>query len=253
MVALSFPSLTSVPLLYCVSSVQELTEERIQGFPGGASGQESVWQCRRHKGHGFDPWVGKIPWRRARRPAAGQNPVNRKAWWATALWVAKQPNTTEATQHTHKKGYSRAPWTFLFHRALLPPFCFETSSGLNGKCGFSRSSAPVLWKHPEQDMEMGWGGPSLNLTLLGSPVFTHTLHCLRRLHFHNTSSKTNDQGTSLEVHWLRLCLPMQGVRVQSLVGELRSHMPWGQNNQKISQKQNCNKFNKDLKTQQQQR
>ena len=123
MVALSFPSLTSVPLLYCVSSVQELTEERIQGFPGGASGQESVWQCRRHKGHGFDPWVGKIPWRRARRPAAGQNPVNRKAWWATALRVAKQPNTTEATQHTHKKGCSRAPWTFLFHRALLPPFC----------------------------------------------------------------------------------------------------------------------------------
>ena len=32
-------------------------------------------------------------------------------------------------------------------------------------------------------------------------------------------------GTSLEVQWLRLRLPMQGVRVWSLVGELRSHMP----------------------------
>ena len=42
MVALSFPSLPSVPLLYCVSSAQELTEERIQGLPGGASGKESV-------------------------------------------------------------------------------------------------------------------------------------------------------------------------------------------------------------------
>ena len=21
-------------------------------------------QCRRHRRHGFDPWVGKIPWRR---------------------------------------------------------------------------------------------------------------------------------------------------------------------------------------------
>ena len=32
-------------------------------------------------------------------------------------------------------------------------------------------------------------------------------------------------GTSLVVQWLRICLPMQGMRVRSLVGELRSHMP----------------------------
>ena len=247
MVALSFPSLTSVPLLYCVSSVQELTEERIQGFPGGASGQESVWQCRGHKGHGFDPWVGKIPWRRARRPAPGQNHMNRKAWSQSSRTQLKQLSIHTRKDTVGLPGHSY----FIGHCYLLS--AFEISSSLNGKCGFSRSSAPVLWKHPEQDMEMGWGGPSLDLTLLGSPVFTHTLHCLKRLHFHNTSSKTNDQGTSLEVHWLRLCLPMQGMRVQSLVGELRSHMPWGRNNQKISQEQNCNKFNKDLKTQQQQR
>ena len=40
--------------------------------------------------------------------------------------------------------------------------------------------------------------------------------------------KKNEIGTSLLVQWLRLRLPMQGVRVQSLVGELRSHMPRGQ-------------------------
>ena len=28
------------------------------------SDKESVCQCRRHGRHGFDPWVGKIPWRR---------------------------------------------------------------------------------------------------------------------------------------------------------------------------------------------
>ena len=55
-------------------------------------------------------------------------------------------------------------------------------------------------------------------------------------------------GTSLAVQWLRLCLPMQGVRVQSLVGELRSHRPRGQKNQNIKkQKQYCDKFNKDFK------
>ena len=33
----------------------------IQGFPGGASGKEPENQCRRHKRHGFNPWVRKIP------------------------------------------------------------------------------------------------------------------------------------------------------------------------------------------------
>ena len=34
------------------------------GFPGGASGKEPACQCRRRKRHGFEPWLGKIPWRR---------------------------------------------------------------------------------------------------------------------------------------------------------------------------------------------
>ena len=34
-------------------------------------------------------------------------------------------------------------------------------------------------------------------------------------------------GTSLVVQWLRILLPIQGVWVQSLVRELRSHVPRG--------------------------
>ena len=37
-------------------------------FPGGASGKELACQCRRCKRHRVGPWVGKIPWRRARQP-----------------------------------------------------------------------------------------------------------------------------------------------------------------------------------------
>ena len=40
------------------------------------------------------------------------------------------------------------------------------------------------------------------------------------------------------VKWLRLHLPMQGIRVQSPVGELGSHMPNGQ-----KKKQNMNNRN----------
>ena len=35
------------------------------GFPGGTSGKDLPCQCRRHKRHGFSPWVEEIPWRRA--------------------------------------------------------------------------------------------------------------------------------------------------------------------------------------------
>ena len=33
----------------------------VRGFPGGASGKEPAWQCRRPKRHSLDPWVRKMP------------------------------------------------------------------------------------------------------------------------------------------------------------------------------------------------
>ena len=39
----------------------------ILGFSGGASGKEHTCQCRRLKTCRFDPWVGKIPWRRTQQ------------------------------------------------------------------------------------------------------------------------------------------------------------------------------------------
>ena len=39
------------------------------GFPGGASGKEPTCQRWRTKRYRLDPWVGKIPWRRAWQPA----------------------------------------------------------------------------------------------------------------------------------------------------------------------------------------
>ena len=38
------------------------------GFPSGASGKEPACLCRGHKRCRFDPWVGKIPWRKAWQP-----------------------------------------------------------------------------------------------------------------------------------------------------------------------------------------
>ena len=38
------------------------------GVPGGASGKEPTHECKRRRRHRFDPWVGKIPWRRTYQP-----------------------------------------------------------------------------------------------------------------------------------------------------------------------------------------
>ena len=39
-----------------------------RGFLVGTSGKEPACQCRRQKRSGFDPWIWKIPWRRAWQP-----------------------------------------------------------------------------------------------------------------------------------------------------------------------------------------
>ena len=38
------------------------------GFSGGASGKEPGCQCRRLKTRRFDPWLGKVPWRKKWQP-----------------------------------------------------------------------------------------------------------------------------------------------------------------------------------------
>ena len=39
-----------------------------ESLPSGTSGKEPACQGRRRQRHGFHPWVGKIPWRRAWPP-----------------------------------------------------------------------------------------------------------------------------------------------------------------------------------------
>ena len=60
-----------------------------------------------------------------------------------------------------------------------------------------------------------------------------------------SQNKKPRTGTSLVIQWLRLHLPMQGMWVGSLVRELRSHMPWGQN-LNIEQKPYCKTLVKTL-------
>ena len=69
------------------------------GFTGGTSGKQSAWQCRRH---GFNPWVGKIPWRRAWQPTPvflpGESHGQRNKV-GYSPWGYKDSDSTEATEN----------------------------------------------------------------------------------------------------------------------------------------------------------
>ena len=85
----------------------------VPGFPGGASGKEPTWQCRRHKRCGFHPWVGKVPWRRewqltlvllpgeshGQRSLAGYSP-----------WGLTESDMTEVTEHACALGTDPSRW-----------------------------------------------------------------------------------------------------------------------------------------------
>ena len=69
-------------------------------FSDGASGKEPACHCRRCQRHGFNPWVGKIPWRRAWQPTLplflpGESHGQR------SLVVYSPQGLKEATWHTH--------------------------------------------------------------------------------------------------------------------------------------------------------
>ena len=69
-------------------------------------------QC---KGHRFDPWVRKIPWRRGDSPlqySCQENPMDRAAWRATVHGVAKSWTWVKWLSMYTQKEKREEPWYF---------------------------------------------------------------------------------------------------------------------------------------------
>ena len=73
------------------------------GLPGGASGKEPAcqrWRCKRYL---VNPWVGKIPWRRAWQPTPGFLPGESQGQRSLVGYgpqCHKDSDMTEETLHT---------------------------------------------------------------------------------------------------------------------------------------------------------
>ena len=74
------------------------------GCNGHTSGKESAYQCRRCRRHEFNPWVGKIPWRRKWQPSPVFLPgkFHGQRSLATVHGIAKESDMTEHTAHSSK-------------------------------------------------------------------------------------------------------------------------------------------------------
>ena len=93
--------LIAPPFAILKGPVQKHSGKPLGGsFPSGTSGKEHICQCRRHKRPGFDPWVGKIPWRRAWQPTPVSLPgesYGQRSLEGYSPWCCKELDTTEAT------------------------------------------------------------------------------------------------------------------------------------------------------------
>ena len=124
--------------LESVGRTQSLPEENQPERKGGdgTRGKGPACQCRRWKRHGFRPWVGKTPWRRARQPTPVfclENPMDRVTWRAMVHRVAK--NRTRLKQLTTQ-------WLTVFREG-------RAETGLKG-------SGVILKEGDEKIWYLGW-------------------------------------------------------------------------------------------------
>ena len=84
-----------------VLGLSYLSEAKLtKGLPWWSGGKESTCQCRRHKGHGFYPWVGEMPWNTKWQPTPvflpgkfhGQKNLAGHTELDTSEWLRTQGN-----------------------------------------------------------------------------------------------------------------------------------------------------------------
>ena len=120
---LSFPHIFHDLIAYCIlalndipsfegTTVYPLTYWRT-GLPSWLSDKEFVCQCNRYR---FNPWVGKITWKRKWQPAPGVLPgKSERGTWQTTYspWGCKELDTTE-----HAHAHWRTSWLFPMFQQL---------------------------------------------------------------------------------------------------------------------------------------
>ena len=93
------------------------------GFPGGTRGKELACQCRRHKRYGFNPWAGKIPWRRAWQPTSvilvWRIPGTEEPGGLQSIGLQRVEHDWSDFSHTHTHTHTHALFSLPPHHPTL--------------------------------------------------------------------------------------------------------------------------------------
>ena len=84
----------------------------------GWGGKESACQCRRHKRCKFNPWIGKIPWRKKWQPTPVFLPGQfhgQRSLVGYSLWGCKELDMTEQSTHTCMHNWITLLYTWNWH------------------------------------------------------------------------------------------------------------------------------------------
>ena len=110
-------TLDPTPALFCPSipwaQILSMTPSQTSlGFPGGASSEEPICQCRRLKRRRFNPWVRKIPWSRKWQPVQVFLPGKfhgQRSLEGYSPWGHKESDTNEYTHILHHVAVENNP------------------------------------------------------------------------------------------------------------------------------------------------
>ena len=100
-----------------------INKANLMGLLRWRSSKNSACQCRRPKSCGFNPWAGKIPWRRKWQPTPVFLPgkfVDRGAWHA--IRGCKKSDTTERLSTVLPNESTMNKGSHLDARQEVPPF-----------------------------------------------------------------------------------------------------------------------------------
>ena len=127
-------------LFSCIVCFYYQSNAGLMGFPRRCSVKEPACQCRGHKRCGFDPWVGKMPWRRRWQPTAESLP---------------------SKSHGQRNLVGYSPWDYK-HQTWLNNWAPAHTELWKSKCGksfvllslnFFFVTHPVL-NHQEQNLQV---------------------------------------------------------------------------------------------------
>ena len=123
--------------------------ELVGGFPVGTSGKESTCQCRRHKRGRFEPWVGKIPWRRKWQPTSVSLPRKfhgQRSPVDCSPWSCRESDTTEYICTHALRGRKDQGSEVIAHLSQFPR---TTQPHVQGGMDQAWSLLQENWSHPE--------------------------------------------------------------------------------------------------------